>query len=204
MQSTRLTRGPLCGGSNAAPIDSGTLALGRSSLPGIQGEDIGYLCLPEKLRRCVLLAAGRLPGKTGAQLRALANPEAIAVMATSIGLSAGAQLIPFGWITDLGGFWFDATALRSSFWQVAGELRELAAMLRAAQSVSDLQAAAAHLTNAITVIGVGTLPLWLTKRGACAVVFRQDLIAAAERVTPSPGSSWSSKRPPPPSPRTPR
>jgi hypothetical protein len=182
MESSKLTRGPLCGISNATTMDSGTLVLGRSPQPGVQSEAIFRLSVQAKLERCIRYAASYLPGEAGTQLRALLNPRAIAAMTAMIGISAGAQLTPFGWIVDIAGFCLGAYALGSSIWQVSTDLRQFASGLQAAQTDSDLRSAGEHLARALSVIGVGTLLLWLTKRGARAMLTTQELVAAAEKV----------------------
>jgi len=182
VESTKLTRGPLCGISNATAVDSGTLALGRSPPPGIESEAIFRQSLQAKLERCIRYAAENLPGEARIQLTALLNPKAMAVLAAMIGISAGAQLTPFGWVADVAGFCLGAYALGSSIWQVSEDLRQFASGLQAAQTDSDLRLAGMHLARALSVIGVGTLALWLTKRGARVMLSTQQLASAAEKV----------------------
>jgi len=113
----------------------------------------------------------------------------MAAMAAMIGLGAGAQLTPFGWVADIAGFCLGAYAyaLGSSIWQVSADLRQFASGLQAAQTDADLRSAGQHLARTLSVIGIGTLLLWLTKRGARAMLTTQELVAGAPCGTAVPG-----------------
>lgn len=196
-----MTRGPLCGASNTTTLDSGTLSLGRSPAPGIEPEPIYRLSAEQKLRRCILLAADHLPSEARTQLRALASPEAITVLVAMIAISTAAQLAPFGWVADIAGFCLGAYALGSSAFQVSADFRQFSTRLATAQSEADMDAAAVHLARAISVIGVGTLLLWLTKRGARTALTTEQLASAAEKVRLNPMDReiafWSGFKSPP-------
>ena len=89
---------------------------------------------------------------------------------------------PFGWVADVVGFCLGAYALGSSVWQVAGDLQAFGHEFQSALSEQDLKSAGSHLARALSVIGVGTFMLWLTKRAARAVLTTQELRAAAKSV----------------------
>jgi len=182
MESSRQHRGPLCGATNAVTIDSGTLVRGRSLPPGVQRQSIAALSTETKLEKCLRYAADALPNEVGDELRALLRPEAIGAMAVMLGITAGAQLTPFGWVADVVGFCLGAYALGSSVWQVAGDLQAFGHEFQSALSEQDLKSAGSHLARALSVIGVGTFMLWLTKRAARAVLTTQELRAAAKSV----------------------
>jgi hypothetical protein len=182
MQTSRRHAGPLCGATNALPPDPDTLVPGRSVVPGAQLLSVAGLATEAKLEKCLYYAADAVPGHVGNELRALARPEALGAMALMLGVTAGAQLTPFGWVADVIGFCLGAYALGSSVWQVAGDLRAFGSEFQSASSEPDLKAAGSHLAHALSIIGVGTFMLWLTKKGARAALSTQELLAAARSV----------------------
>ena len=148
----------------------------------MQRQSIAALSTETKLEKCLRYAADALPNEVGDELRALLRPEAIGAMAVMLGITAGAQLTPFGWVADVVGFCLGAYALGSSVWQVAGDLQAFGHEFQSALSEQDLKSAGSHLARALSVIGVGTFMLWLTKRAARAVLTTQELRAAAKSV----------------------
>jgi hypothetical protein len=123
-----------------------------------------------------------LPGDLREQGRMLLTPWAIGTMAAMIGVSAGAQFTPFGWFADLVMFALGPAALGTAAIQVTTDLREFACGVVSAETDNDLRAAARHLARAISVIGVGTLLLWLTKRGARTVLSASETLSVARSV----------------------
>src|SRR6478735_5404916 len=105
MESNRRHRGPLCGAHNSSGMDPGTMVRGRSHPPsgnlslspgGHLSRGLG-LSAEAKLEKCLRYAAASLPHDLGEELRSLISPQAIGVMVVMLGITAGAQLTPFGW-----------------------------------------------------------------------------------------------------------
>lgn len=135
-----------------------------------------------RLWRCIGFAGDSLPGDVAHELQALREPKALAAMALMFGVVAGAQLTPLGWVADLAAFLLGVVALGTSALQVADDRRLFASKTANAQTDADLRSAGGHLARAISVIGIGTFMLWLTKRAGKLVISTRGLIVAAERV----------------------
>jgi hypothetical protein len=178
-------RGPLCGASNCHPIDTGTTVRTRTFSPVERFETVRSLPLTDRLARALRYAAERLPGEMGRALRSLIEPKSLALMAGFFGLSAAAQLTPYGWVADFIAFAVGVATLGPAALQAAAELRAFSSAIVSAAKEEDLRRAGEHLARALLLIGVGALLLWLTRRAPKAgtgAAGAQAVMAAARSV----------------------
>jgi hypothetical protein len=124
----------------------------------------------EKLCRALALALAHVPEATSEEVRAMLTPEGLTAMMTLSAAWMGAQGVPVvGQAVDtalvvLGGALLAAQAaeLSDALWRYLNQ----APMAR---SRADLEAAAAHLSRAIAMVGVNVVAFILTKKAAGTV-----------------------------------
>jgi hypothetical protein len=174
--------GPIDRGHVTDQIDKGTLARLRSPLPGPLGRGLGAITTEARVAITLRYAVDLLPVELRDQGRALLTPETAAVMAVMLAVSVGAQFTPWGWAVDLVMFCLGTAALGAAFIGVSADLSAFASETVSAETDDDLRRAARHLARAISVIGVGTLLMWLTKQGANIALSTSELLAVARGV----------------------
>lgn len=179
--------------------DEGTLERVRNLAPGPVGRSAMPMTMRARLSIIMRYAVEMLPGDLREQGEVLLTPWAIASMAAMFGISVGAQFTPFGWLADLAMFGLGAAAVGTAAIQVMTDLRAFAHGALSADTDDDLRASAGHLARAITVIGVGTLLLWLAKRSARVFLSTSETLSAARSVVLDLGDReiafWSGVKP---------
>ena len=161
--------GPMCQELNPIYIDNGTMCLALSPTPGaVIHDSVSHLTKAEKLARAIRSAARVLPGDAGSKLEALLAPEVLAIVAAVIVIWAGSHAFGVGEAVDImllaTGFIFlgfeaiDAMRHLVSFGSIALD----------AQTAADLDRAGSHLASAISIIGINTVIVLLTRGGVKA------------------------------------
>lgn len=173
---------PIGRGHVSERIDRGTLVLVRSPLPGPIGKSLSALSIFARVAITLEYTVNLLPAQLRDQGQALLTGKTIAATTAMIAISVGSQFTPFGWTVDLAMFGLGAAALGASVIQVGADLCAFASETASADSDDGLHSAARHLARAITVIGVGTLLIWLTKRGANIALSTSELLVVARGV----------------------
>jgi hypothetical protein len=160
---------PLCS-SNAGPMDTGTAALTHMPAPGGAGAGGGVAKLgateriAEAIRRAVLL----LPVEVGGQLGALLTPGALATMAAILGLWAGSHAFGVGEVIDILLLATGAIFIGREALEAMEHLVSFARLALNGSSSAELDQAAGHLAKAVSIIGVGTIIVLLTRGTARA------------------------------------
>jgi hypothetical protein len=146
-------------------IDTGTLALCATPTPGTVKTSVENWSITEKLAYVLDRAARRLPGDAGSKLAALAAPETLAVVAAVLVAWAASHALGVGFAADVlmvaGGIIF----LGREAIEAAQQIGSFVSRTLSARNERDLDAAAGHLSSAVTIIGVDAVLILLT-RGA--------------------------------------
>nr|WP_154927602.1 hypothetical protein [Pantoea agglomerans] len=120
--------------------------------------------LQSRLKRVISKAAALLPADVGQQLLAMTTPAALATMAGVIVIWAGAHFFGIGEIADLVLLIVGWVAAGGVALEAAKKLFDFATKTNGARSEQELDAAAADLADAITLLGVNTVLALLMKK----------------------------------------
>lgn len=185
--------GPMGQELNPVYIDNGTMCLALSPTPGVVIDDsVAHLSKAEKLAEAMRRAARLLPGEAGAKLESLLAPEVLAVVVAVIVVWVGSHAFGVGEAVDVmllaTGFVFlgfeaiDAMRHLVSFGTIALD----------AQTTADLERAGSHLASAISIIGINTVIVLLTRGGVKAYRGRYKPTTTGDPALPA-GEGWTNK-----------
>jgi hypothetical protein len=181
--------------TNSGRLDAGTLSLQWTPAPASTGTQAAALQRPlaERLAETLRRAASRLPTETGAALLSLVSPTALATAALVLGTWAASHAVGIGEALDL---ILLASGIAMVGWQAVDGLKHLAQCVQGVVSASadqDLDAAADHLAQAVTALGVAAVSALLL-RGAVRVRqggFHEPAIKGDPALPP--GEGWTNK-----------
>jgi hypothetical protein len=137
------------------------------------------------MRAIEIAATQKLGGAVGAKLKELATPANLAVLMAFVGLYIAAQATPAGWVAD----GIAVVTLVASAMLIGKELSGVIDEVRAFVSLcenpnGDLDAAAQHLANAATTVGIDVLlAIILHKAGSAAKPYIKPPTGMVEMVT---------------------
>lgn len=137
------------------------------------------------LRAIEIAATQKLRGAVGAKLRELATPANLAVLMAFVGLYIAAQATPAGWAADgIAIVTLVASAMLIGK-ELSGVIDEVRAFVRLCENPNgDLDAAAQHLANAASTVGIDVLlAIILHKAGSAAKPYIKPPTGMVEMVT---------------------
>lgn len=124
----------------------------------------------EKLCRSFALALAKVPEAMSEEVRAMLTPESLAAMMTLSAAWLGAQGVPVvGQVVDGSLVVLGVALLAAQAAELTDALWAYVNKATAARSHADLEAAAAHLSRAIALVGVNVVAFILTKKATGAV-----------------------------------
>jgi hypothetical protein len=124
----------------------------------------------ERLCRSFALAMAEVPEAISEEVRAMLTPESLAAMMTLSAAWMGAQGLPvIGQAVDVALVVLGVALLAAQAAELSQELWAYVNQAMAARSRADLEAAAAHLSRAIAMVGVNVVAFILTKKAAGSV-----------------------------------
>jgi hypothetical protein len=137
------------------------------------------------MRAIDIAATQKLGGAVGAKLRELATPANLAVLMAFVGLYIAAQATPAGWVADgIAIVTLVASAMLIGK-ELSGVIDEVRAFIGLCENPNgDLDAAAQHLANAATTVGIDVLlAIILHKAGGAAKPYIKPPTGMVEMVT---------------------
>jgi hypothetical protein len=161
--------GPVCEEPVLACIDEGTTALVCMAPPGVvYGSPVSGWSTIDRVGSAIRRSFSRMPGETAAKLASLVEPSALAMLAGTLLLWAGAHLVGIGEAIDL---LMVVTGFIFVGWDAIKAVKHLVEFARRsvnAETETDLDAAGEHLAQAVAIIGVDVVLAFLTRRAVKA------------------------------------
>jgi hypothetical protein len=111
----------------------------------------------DKIGDAMLRAVPKLPGETGAALKAMLTPQNLAIMAGVIVVWAGSHVVGIGAIVDVILLGAGVFVLGWSVFDGAEELYSFAKVAVSAKSETDLETASDHFAKAVTLLGLAVI-----------------------------------------------
>ncbi len=152
-------------GQQASPgIHDGTLTLSKSPGPGVSGTGLGAfsgLSSAQLLLEVLKRAMRMVPGQAGEKLMSLTSPTALAVLAGTLVVWAASHAVGVGEAVDLLMLGVGFLFLGHEALDVFKHLSSFASIALRARSERDLDVAARHLADAISILGVDVVVAFL-------------------------------------------
>jgi hypothetical protein len=172
----------------AAPASANSFV---DAMCGQASVQVVQMAAPEKLCRSFALALPKLPTAVSEDARELLTPENLAAMVALTAAWVGTQGVPVvGQAVDAALLALGVTLLMIQAAEIAESLWKYANHAREARTLSELDAAATFLAQAISRAGINVVAFVLTKRALGKV--RPPPPAAAPRLSTPQGSLGSS------------
>jgi hypothetical protein len=181
-------------GQHSSPgIQDGTLAPFKSPAPGVSGTGLGAFSglspaqlLGEVIRRAIRM----VPGEAGEKLMSLLSPTALAVLAGTLTLWAASHAVGVGEAVDLLMLGVGFLFIGHEALDAISHLGSFVSLTLRAKSERDLDAAAHHLADAIAILGVDVIVVFLTHGAGKAWKGRyRPTITADPALPPGEGST---------------
>lgn len=119
--------------------------------------NVAAMSSTDKIGDAMLRAVPKLPGETGAALKAILTPQNLAIMAGVIVVWAGSHVVGIGAIVDVILLGAGVIALGWSVFDGAEELYSFAKIAVSAKSETDLETASDHFAKAVLILGVAVI-----------------------------------------------
>jgi hypothetical protein len=185
--------GPLCISRQQIDVDDGTMCRAEASGAGpveSGSDDVSSWGLSRKLLEAAARATPLLPAEMREAFSSLFTSENLVVTAGVLTVWAGSHFVGVGEVADVVLTVVGVAMLGTQAIQAAGDIGKFLAIASAARSVGDLDEAAAHLAQAIVVIGVTTFVALIFKYGGKA---SRSLVAGEDSFFGASLDAWLGK-----------
>jgi hypothetical protein len=134
--------------------------------------DVSTMTAQQKVEEAMRRSLPLLPAGARSMVEGLLSPQSIAIVAATLVVWAGSHLVGVGEIVDAILLAAGVLTLGFSVFTGARELYDFARISANARTDADLDLAAKHFANAITILGVSTVQALLLRRAGSPVLKR--------------------------------
>jgi hypothetical protein len=134
--------------------------------------DVSKMTAEQKVEEAMRRSLPLLPASARSMVEGLLSPESIAIVAATLVVWAGSHLVGVGEIVDIILLAAGVLTLGFSVFTGARELYDFARLSVKAQTDADLDLAAKHFANAVTILGVSTIQALLLRRAGTPIAKR--------------------------------
>jgi hypothetical protein len=169
------------------------MCLAASALPApVIASNVPRLSASEKVAEAIRRAARSMPGKAGAKLQSLLSPEALAMVAGVIVVWVASHAVGVGEAVDVLLLATGLIFVGREAVDAIGHLIDFGRLSLGAQTEADLDSAGQHLAIAVSIIGINTVIVLLTRGGIKAHRGRYKPSIKGDPALP-PGEGWTNK-----------